>query len=82
MSGGNSTRNKGACIHHWDLGESRNWVVHGVCRKCGAKRDFPSDPFGERGVSSIPIATRRNRKASIDPMTLTEGNGAEDYVSR
>ncbi len=32
------------CIHHWDLGLPRAEIVHGICRKCGAEHDYPSDP--------------------------------------
>gem|GEM_PF-5713654 len=32
------------CIHHWDLGTPRGEIVHGICRKCGAEQDYPSNP--------------------------------------
>ena len=30
------------CRHHWSLPESTGDLVCAVCRRCGAKREFPS----------------------------------------
>ncbi len=30
------------CIHRWMLGEPNMQTVHGVCRRCGAQRSYPS----------------------------------------
>jgi hypothetical protein len=30
------------CRHHWLLGQPKEGVVSGVCRKCGASRDYPA----------------------------------------
>ena len=30
------------CIHRWVLGEPRMRTVPGVCRRCGARRTYPS----------------------------------------
>lgn len=31
-----------SCIHRWVLGEPHQGVVDGVCRRCGARRRYPS----------------------------------------
>ncbi len=30
------------CVHRWVLGEPRKGSIRGVCRRCGARRSFPS----------------------------------------
>ena len=30
------------CVHHWVLSEPRLGTVLGVCRRCGAHRNYPS----------------------------------------
>jgi hypothetical protein len=41
------------CIHHWLCGDQDQLVVHAVCKKCGAKADFPQEP-NLRGVYHRP----------------------------
>ena len=31
-----------ACRHHWRLTSPSGPTVRGVCRRCGAERDFPT----------------------------------------
>ena len=33
---------KALCIHHWLLGEPRMQTVRGICRRCGARKTYPS----------------------------------------
>ncbi len=30
------------CVHRWVLGEPRDGAILGVCRRCGARRTYPS----------------------------------------
>jgi hypothetical protein len=30
------------CIHHWKLASPNGPTVHGICKRCGAERDFPT----------------------------------------
>jgi hypothetical protein len=30
------------CRHHWLLSEPRRGVIHGVCKRCRATRDYPA----------------------------------------
>jgi hypothetical protein len=30
------------CIHRWLLGEPHNGSIEGICRRCGARRTYPS----------------------------------------
>ena len=30
------------CIHHWKLTSPNGPTVHGICKHCGAERDFPT----------------------------------------
>ena len=30
------------CTHRWVLGEPRRGTIKGVCRRCGARRTYPS----------------------------------------
>lgn len=39
------------CVHRWVLGEPHNGVIRGVCRRCGARRRYPS---GLEFVEAIP----------------------------
>jgi hypothetical protein len=32
------------CRHHWLLSEPRQGVVQGVCKRCGARREYPACP--------------------------------------
>ena len=42
-----------ACTHHWVLPEPTGDSMTGVCKRCGAKREFPvSMPWGFRGSAS------------------------------
>jgi len=31
-----------SCRHHWLLSEPKRGVIHGVCKHCRAKRDYPA----------------------------------------
>ncbi len=30
------------CVHRWVLSEPHQGVVRGICRRCGARRSYPS----------------------------------------
>lgn len=30
------------CVHRWILGQPELGAVHGVCRRCGARRAYPA----------------------------------------
>jgi hypothetical protein len=36
-----------ACRHHWLLSEPRQGIVRGVCKRCGARREYPAYPESE-----------------------------------
>jgi hypothetical protein len=31
-----------ACVHHWLLGVPEDEVVRGLCKRCGATREYPA----------------------------------------
>lgn len=35
-------RNPADCTHHWVLGEPQPRSIQGVCRRCGARKQYPS----------------------------------------
>ncbi len=35
---------RASCIHRWVLGEPQYGTVDGTCRRCGARRSYPSGP--------------------------------------
>lgn len=65
------------CIHYWDLGTPYDWVVRGVCRKCGAEREFPSDPFEgkEKYGAREPVPKRMKGRVQARAETSTRGEG-------
>jgi hypothetical protein len=30
------------CIHHWKIASPNGPTAHGICRRCGAEREFPT----------------------------------------
>jgi hypothetical protein len=34
------------CVHHWVLSAPTSDVVHGRCKRCGARRDYPASVDG------------------------------------
>jgi hypothetical protein len=32
------------CVHHWMLEQPKQGASHGICKLCGAVKDFPSIP--------------------------------------
>ncbi|MEZ4503359.1 MAG: hypothetical protein R3C39_12095 [Dehalococcoidia bacterium] len=45
------------CAHHWILGSPSGAVSLGVCKRCGAEREFSTAP--ERGWVSRGTAKKR-----------------------
>lgn len=45
------------CAHHWVLGSPSGAVSLGVCKRCGAEREFSTAP--ERGWVSRGTAKKR-----------------------
>ena len=45
------------CAHHWVLGSPAGAVCQGVCKRCGAEREFSTAP--ERGWVSRGAAKKR-----------------------
>ena len=41
------------CVHYWLCEDQHELVVQAVCKKCGAKADFPQEPY-LRGVYHRP----------------------------
>lgn len=35
-------RNPADCTHHWVLSEPKPHAIQGVCRRCGAHKNYPS----------------------------------------
>lgn len=35
---------RGKCIHHWQLGSPAP-VIQGICKKCGAHREWPTPVY-------------------------------------
>jgi hypothetical protein len=41
------------CAHYWIIGEIKNGISIGICKKCGAKKDFiaiytPNNYWGKK----------------------------------
>jgi hypothetical protein len=34
------------CVHHWVLSAPQDDVIHGRCKRCGARRDYPASTEG------------------------------------
>ena len=43
--------NHTSCVHHWILGAPQLTKVYGVCRRCGARKSYPS------GLEYLPDAS-------------------------
>ena len=59
-----------ACTHHWILGEAHMASVEGVCRRCGARRTYPSgielsDTVPQYGEPDPGLATPTRLAASV-----------------
>jgi len=50
----------GACVHYWDVSVSN----HGVCRKCGAKKQFQTVNLPTVLMESRRIPRRVGRSSS------------------
>ena len=53
----------GQCVHTWIIGAARGPVSVGVCRKCGAEKDF-SNSIGNTFLKQI--AMERNEIPRMD----------------
>ena len=58
------------CVHRWVLGEPRRGSIRGVCRRCGARRTYPSGlefpeavPDYQELDASLPLPTPAARPA-------------------
>ena len=47
------------CQHHWIISEDGR---SGMCRKCGATREFPPNPFEEIDTRELKMAARLARR--------------------
>jgi hypothetical protein len=57
------------CRHHWLLGEPRGGLVHGVCRRCGAQRDYPARPEGSERYDDYEELARPPLDVRLTPLT-------------
>ena len=56
-----------SCTHRWMLGEPNMQTVHGVCRRCGAQRSYPS---GLEITEAVTEFEELDRSRPIRPMTV------------
>jgi hypothetical protein len=42
MEGTDMAEQTAGCVHRWALSDPRPATIHGVCRRCGATRVYPS----------------------------------------
>jgi hypothetical protein len=56
------------CIHHWKLPSPNGPTVHGVCKSCGAERDFPTS---NDAVVWQDTGRRAPRVTVLEPGTAT-----------
>ena len=61
------------CIHRWVLREPRMGTIRGVCRRCGARKTFPS---GLEVPEAIPEYAELDRSR---PVLLTETAYLEEH---
>lgn len=57
-----------ACRHHWLLSEPRQGVVQGVCKRCGARREYPAYPEWSElynGYDEVALTAPAGRMARL-----------------
>lgn len=59
------------CRHHWLLSEPRQDVVHGVCIRCGAQRDYPARPEGSDRYDDYEELARPPLLVRLTPLADT-----------
>lgn len=62
------------CIHRWVLGEPHRGSIKGVCRRCGARRNYPS---GLEILEAVPDFEELD--ASL-PMPVLATSSAEEHA--
>lgn len=62
----------GACIHRWVLGEPTLETVSGVCRRCGARRTYPSALEHTGAVTDYEELDRNRLRASLEAKSREE----------
>jgi hypothetical protein len=56
------------CIHHWKLTSPSGPTVHGICKHCGAEREFPTS---SDAVVWQDTARRTPQAQVLEPSTAT-----------
>jgi hypothetical protein len=51
------------CAHHWLLARPADGIVRGVCKKCGAARDYPAQIEDEPASHALESVNRDGRTA-------------------
>ena len=63
-----------ACTHHWRLSEPDMGSVEGVCRRCGARRTYPSS-------LEVPEATPDYEELGAGlPVLAGEASSTEEHA--
>ena len=60
------------CIHRWVLGEPHRGRIRGVCRRCGARRSYPSGLEFQEAVTDYEELDRSRFVRSIEVASLGE----------
>lgn len=62
-----------ACTHHWVL-DNAGIVAHGVCRKCGAEREFENRLGGDKAKpwEAFSLAPSIPKRPTVSSGTATE----------
>ena len=63
------------CIHHWLVETTEGRLAQGVCRLCGAKREFTNDFEYYRPRISRGDPMGRTNEALIEKMAIERKNG-------
>lgn len=60
------------CIHRWILSEPRQGSIEGTCRRCGARRTYPSGLEFPEPVSDYEELDRGRPVLSMETASLEE----------
>ncbi len=62
------------CVHHWVLGEPHRGTIRGVCRRCGARRSYPS------GLELPEIVSEYEELNRSRPVLVTDTASLEEHA--
>ena len=60
------------CVHRWVLGEPQRGSIRGICRRCGARRTYPSGLEIPEAVVDYGELDRSRPVLTTEPASLEE----------